>query len=177
MYTKRCVYEKKFLGCFSFRKCDTKHKSVLLVCTHLKQKNIKLRLPVDPSWLASFCDFSASCIVCTCCETAESILSSSRLNSSKQPHAPTWQRPTKIRPIAWKSKVSSQLNTSTKRPSWLPRAFTDSVFPVPAGPTNKIVTCGTAIFYNVHLCNIYIWTPDFLNSTKGDKKILINVHD
>ncbi|MPC14664.1 hypothetical protein E2C01_007435 [Portunus trituberculatus] len=36
--------------------------------------------------------------------------------------------------MAWKSKVSSQLNTSTKRPSWLPRALTDSVLPVPAGP-------------------------------------------
>jgi hypothetical protein len=34
--------------------------------------------------------------------------SSSRLNSSKQPHAPTWQRPTKIRPIDLKSKASSQ---------------------------------------------------------------------
>lgn len=48
----------------------------------------------------------------------------------------TWHRPTKIRPMAWKSKVSSQLKTSTKRPSWLPRAFTDSVLPVPAGPEN-----------------------------------------
>jgi len=36
----------------------------------------------------------------------------------------------------WKSNVSSQLKTSTKRPSWLPRAFTDSVLPVPAGPRN-----------------------------------------
>lgn len=40
----------------------------------------------------------------TCCETAESIRSSSLLNSSKQPHAPTWQRPTKIRPIACKER-------------------------------------------------------------------------
>jgi hypothetical protein len=37
----------------------------------------------------------------------------------------------------WKSKVSSQLKTSTKRPSWLPSALTDSVFPVPAGPIHK----------------------------------------
>ena len=35
----------------------------------------------------------------------------------------------------WKSKVSSQLKTRTNRPSWLPSAFTDSVLPVPAGPT------------------------------------------
>lgn len=84
--------------------------------------------------LLSFWLFSASWMVWICCDTADSMRSSSRLNSSKQPHAPTWHRPTKIRPIAWKSKVSSQLNTSTKRPSWLPSAFTDSVFPVPAGP-------------------------------------------
>jgi hypothetical protein len=56
------------------------------------------------------------------------------LNSSKHPQAPTWHRPTKMRPIAWKSNVSSQLNTKTKRPNWCPRALTDSVFPVPAGP-------------------------------------------
>ena len=39
--------------------------------------------------------------------------------------------------FTWKSKVSSQLNTNTNRPSWWPRAFTDSVFPVPAGPEIK----------------------------------------
>jgi len=49
----------------------------------------------------------------------------------------TWHRPTKIRPIAWKSNVSSQLKTRVNRPSWLPRAFTDSVFPVPAGPNGE----------------------------------------
>ena len=43
-------------------------------------------------------------IVCTCCDTADSIRSSSLLNSSKQPQAPTWHRPTKIRPMAWKKK-------------------------------------------------------------------------
>ena len=36
--------------------------------------------------------------------------------------------------LTWKSKVSSQLKTSTNLPSWLPRALTDSVLPVPAGP-------------------------------------------
>ena len=56
------------------------------------------------------------------------------MNSSKQPQAPTWQRPTKILPIALKSKFSSQLKTKTNLPSWPPNAFTDSVFPVPAGP-------------------------------------------
>ena len=39
--------------------------------------------------------------------------------------------------FTWKSNVSSQLKTSTKRPIWLPRAFTDSVLPVPAGPRYK----------------------------------------
>lgn len=76
-------------------------------------------------------------MVCTCWDTADNILSSKRLNSSKQPQAPTWQRPTKILPIAWKSNVSSQLNTRTNRPNWWPNAFTDSVFPVPAGPAKQ----------------------------------------
>ena len=44
---------------------------------------------------------SDSWMVCICCDTADNILSSKRLNSSKQPQAPTWQRPTKIRPMAW----------------------------------------------------------------------------
>ena len=34
----------------------------------------------------------------------------------------------------WKSNVSSQLKTNTNLPNWLPKAFTDSVLPVPAGP-------------------------------------------
>ena len=46
--------------------------------------------------------------------------------------------------FTWKSKVSSQLKTSTKRPIWLPRAFTDSVLPVPAGPKHKHTTHVTA---------------------------------
>ena len=46
----------------------------------------------------------------------------------------TWQRPIKMRPMAWKSKPSSQLKTNTNRPNWWPSAFTVSVFPVPAGP-------------------------------------------
>ena len=75
--------------------------------------------------------FSVSWMACICWDTADNIFSSSLLNSSKQPQAPTWHNPTKILPMAWKSKVSSQLNTRTKRPSWLPRDFTDSVFPVP----------------------------------------------
>jgi hypothetical protein len=36
--------------------------------------------------------------------------------------------------MAFPSKVSSQLNTRTYLPSYDPKAFTDSVFPVPAGP-------------------------------------------
>lgn len=36
--------------------------------------------------------------------------------------------------MAWKSKFSSQLNTSTNRPMREPSAFTLSVLPVPAGP-------------------------------------------
>lgn len=37
----------------------------------------------------------------------------------------------------WKSKFSSQLKTNTNLPSWFPKAFTDSVLPVPAGPWRK----------------------------------------
>ena len=40
-------------------------------------------------------------------------------------------------PPTWKSKRSSQLKTSTNLPNWWPRAFTDSVLPVPAGPACK----------------------------------------
>ena len=69
-----------------------------------------------------------------CCDTADRMRSSSRLNSSKQPHAPTWHSPRKMRPMAWKSKDSSQLNTRQKRPSSDASIFTDSVLPVPAGP-------------------------------------------
>lgn len=39
--------------------------------------------------------------------------------------------------LTWKSKVSSQLKTRTNLPSWFPRAFTDSVLPVPAGPRQE----------------------------------------
>ena len=53
-----------------------------------------------------------SWIVCTCCDTADSMRSSRRLNSSKQPHAPTWHRPTKIRPMAYK-KTEIKLGRQT----------------------------------------------------------------
>ena len=72
-----------------------------------------------------------------CWDTALKIRSSNRLNSSKQPHAPTWHNPTKIRPIALKSNDSSQLNTNTKRPNMAPNILTLSVLPVPAGPGRR----------------------------------------
>ena len=50
----------------------------------------------------------------------------------------------------WKSKVSSQLNTSTNLPSWFPRAFTDSVLPVPAGPVKKITNQITKKYYKLN---------------------------
>jgi hypothetical protein len=49
--------------------------------------------------------------------------------------------------ITWKSNVSSQLKTNTNLPSWLPRAFTDSVFPVPAGPVNRVKVVLYTILY------------------------------
>ena len=59
-----------------------------------------------PPFLASLenCSLRAVWMVWICWETADSILSSRRLNSSKQPQAPTWHRPTKIRPIAWQKR-------------------------------------------------------------------------
>ena len=69
-----------------------------------------------------------------CCEISESWSGSSRLNSSKHPHAPHLTSPTKMRPMLFESMPSSQLNTSTCRPKALPSALTDSVLPVPAGP-------------------------------------------
>ena len=69
-----------------------------------------------------------------CCEISDSWSGSSRLNSSKQPHAPHLTSPTKMRPIDLESMPSSQLKTSTCRPNALPSALTDSVLPVPAGP-------------------------------------------
>jgi hypothetical protein len=59
--------------------------------------------------------------------------------------------------FTWKSNVSSQLKTNTNLPSWLPRAFTDSVFPVPAGPVNKVKVLYTR---RAHMTQFII----FLNS-------------
>ena len=80
-------------------------------------------------------DKSPSWINRNCCATADSAPSSNRLNSSKQPHAPVLQRPRSNRPVAPRSKASSQLKTTTCRPHKAPSARTDSVLPVPAGPT------------------------------------------
>ena len=82
-------------------------------------------------------DASPCWIACTCCETLLSTRSSSRLNSSKQPNAPTRHTPRNRRPIAWKSNCRSQLKTSTRRPSAAPSALTVSVLPVPAGPKHS----------------------------------------
>ena len=79
-------------------------------------------------------DFSAAWMVWICDDTALRTSSSRRLNSSKHPRAPHFSRPVKMRPMDLKSNSSSQLNTKTCRPMACPRAFTDSVLPVPAGP-------------------------------------------
>ena len=122
---------------------DSYFKALFQAAQHNKNRDYRINIEhilihksghLQPSFFPSCSDLRASWIVCTCWDTADNILSSSLLNSSKQPQAPTWHRPTKIRPIAWKSNVSSQLKTSTKRPNWWPRALTDSVLPVPAGP-------------------------------------------
>ena len=65
---------------------------------------------------------------------ADNCSSNNLLNSSKHPQAPDLVRPIKILPMALKSIPSSQLNTRTCLPNACPKAFTDSVFPVPAGP-------------------------------------------
>ena len=84
-----------------------KHPSPSLsICTHLKLKFlfIQKRVAVNYSQESSAPSFRATWMVWICCDTADNILSSSRLNSSKQPQAPTWQRPTKIRPQAYENK-------------------------------------------------------------------------
>lgn len=65
---------------------------------------------------------------------ADNYSSKSLLNSSKQPQAPHFTRPINILPMLLKSMPSSQLNTKTYLPNNYPKALTDSVFPVPAGP-------------------------------------------
>ena len=65
---------------------------------------------------------------------ADNCSSKSLLNSSKQPQAPHLTNPINILPILLKSIPSSQLNTKTYLPKVYPKAFTDSVLPVPAGP-------------------------------------------
>lgn len=49
----------------------------------------RLRGYVLRSLLGLLCSLRATWMYCTCCDTADSILSSRRLNSSKQPQAPT----------------------------------------------------------------------------------------
>jgi hypothetical protein len=60
-----------------------------------------------------------------------------RLNSSKQPQAPVCTRPEKVRASESTVMWSEQLNTATCRPRFLPRSFTVSVLPVPAGPCGQ----------------------------------------
>ena len=66
------------------------------------------------------CSFRASCIVCICWEHADNMRSSRRLNSSKQPHAPTWHNPTKIRPIAYNSTTGGRLDSMARNDSNTP---------------------------------------------------------
>lgn len=63
--------------------------------------------------------------------TSKSIL----LNSSKQDHAPEEVSPLKNLAIAWVFKPSPQLKTIHYTATALAKSFTDSVFPVPAGPS------------------------------------------
>ena len=72
-----------------------------------------------------------------CVDTALRMFSSSLLNSSKQPQVPICAMPKSSRPIDWKSKESSQLNTNTILPRFWPSALTVSVLPVPAGPKGE----------------------------------------
>ena len=57
----------------------------------MRQHNIVVILPLLLSLPSPSFSFSASWIVWICCEQADSIRSSKRLNSSKHPHAPTYK--------------------------------------------------------------------------------------
>lgn len=81
-----------------------------------------------------YLDFSPCCIWVSWILTADRVFSSSLLNSSKTTKAPTSHAPTRILPTATSLKFSSVLNTSTGLPNNIPRAFVDSVFPLPALP-------------------------------------------
>ena len=58
-----------------------------------------------------------------------------RLNSSKQHQQPEEANPLKNLLIPWILIPSVQLNTLHMTPTHLDKSFTDSVFPVPAGPS------------------------------------------
>lgn len=130
-----------------------------LSLTYFPINSILFCLSLNPVWITKIC-----------WEQADNILYSNLLNSSKHPQAPTWHKPIKIRPIAWKSKVSSQLKTNTNRPSWAPKALTDSVLPVPAGPNGAppILKCNACVNVKKHLsvkgvCTSFYPTPKYSN--------------
>lgn len=56
------------------------------------------------------------------------------LNSSKQPQNPVITNPSNKSFIFFTSIPSLQLYTNTNLPKFLPKSFTVSVLPVPAGP-------------------------------------------
>ena len=76
----------------------------------------------------------ASRTTLTCVETTDKTSMEILLNSSKHPQKPVWARPLKIRAVVSMSICSEQLLTITPKPKFLPKSFTVSVLPVPAGP-------------------------------------------
>ena len=72
-----------------------------------------------------------------CVATTDRVGSLIRLNSSKQPQSPLWQRPLKIFAISLNVYSGEQFVTTTYKPRVRPRSFTVSVLPVPAGPAGE----------------------------------------
>ena len=76
----------------------------------------------------------ASKTLLTCVETTDKTSIDIRLNSSKHPQKPVWDKPEKIRAVVSMSICSEQLLTITPNPKLRPKSLTVSVLPVPAGP-------------------------------------------
>lgn len=90
-----------------------------------------------------------------CMETADNTASSKRLNSSKQPHAPHFTKPTKIRPIdltsiPWKTK------TDANQKKILSHVFSLSCFVCACVCGHKLNDQISAHVHTRHMCIAYV---------------------
>ena len=93
-----------------------------------------MKFPSSINVNLSFFSFNASNTYFTYVDTTDNTSIVIRLNSSKHPHAPVYDKPIKIYPNESVFIYSEQLNTNTGKPHALPKSLVVSVLPVPAGP-------------------------------------------